>query len=302
MTRLDQLLFARRIAPSRSQIARWIREGRVLVNEKPAKASRKIREGDRVCVNPPEARPAKPVPEKIPLDVLFEDSDLIVINKPAFMVVHPGAGHETGTLTNALLAHCKDLSGIGGVMRPGIVHRLDKGTSGAMVIAKNDRTHIALSEQFKKRKVKKIYWAVVYGKMKKPTGTFSGFISRSPSHRKKFSVSETKGKEAVTHYRMLKEGKGLSLLELKLETGRTRQIRVHLTNAGHGVVGDPLYGGHMQRTKQIQNAEARNFLRALDHTLLHARCLAFCHPGTNETMEFEAKLPEDFERAVDLCF
>ena len=300
--RLDQYLLSQRIAPSRSQIGKWIRGRSVLVNDKPAKASKKLKTGDTIIVCAPEIAPASLVPEEIPLEILHEDSDLIVINKQAEMVVNPGAGHKRGTLANALLAHCKDLAGIGGEIRPGIVHRLDKGTSGVMVVAKNDATHIALSDQFKSRRVQKIYWALVYGRMKKPVGIFSTLIARSPSHRKKFSVSRSGGKRAVTHYQTLREGEGISLLELKLETGRTHQIRVHLTSAGHSIVGDPVYGGHIKRMKQIRDAKIRSFLQSLDHTLLHARCLAFSHPGTNETMEFEAGLPGDFKRAVELCF
>lgn len=300
--RLDQYLFFKKAAPSRSQIGKWIREGYVLVNDKPARASVKLKKGDTIVVHVPETSPTSLMPEEIALEILFEDADLIVINKKAEMVVHPGAGHRQGTLTNALLAHCKDLSGIGGETRPGIVHRLDKGTSGVIVVAKNDKTHIALCDQFKDRKVKKIYWAVVYGRMKEPSGTFSTFIARHPSHRKKFSVHVSKGKKAVTHYRVLKEGEGVSLLELELETGRTHQIRVHVTSAGHSIVGDPLYGGHARRVKQIQNQKMRHWIQKLNRPLLHARALSFVHPGSEKSMAFTAELPEDFKRTIESCF
>lgn len=298
--RLDQHLSSQKMAPSRSQIARWIDEGHVLVNGKKVKASYLVKPEDQIQVTPPKIQPSALIAEEIPLDILYEDDVLLVLNKPASLVVHPGAGHATGTLVQALLAHCKGLSSIGGVERPGIVHRLDKGTSGVMVIAKNDLTHQALSEQFKNHQVTKIYWALVYGKFKKTTGTISTFLSRSPHHRKKFSVSESRGKKAVTHYRVLQEGGGLSWVELNLETGRTHQIRVHLTDAGHSVVGDPLYGGHSGREKQFRDILLRRFLKKLDHTLLHARQLRFFHPLLKKEMEFEAPLPEDFKKALKM--
>lgn len=299
--RLDQFLVSRNISPSRSQIARWIREGHVTVNGLSAKASLKLKCGDVIETTPPEPKPAKIKPEEIPLDILYEDDDLVVVNKPASMVVHPGAGHWGGTLTNALLAHCRKLSGIGGVERPGIVHRLDKGTSGVMVIAKNDKTHIGLSEQFKDHRVKKIYWALVYGKMKEKEGKFESLISRSKTHRKKFAVSDHGGKEAITYYRVLKEGEGVSLVEIDLKTGRTHQIRVHFTKAGHSVTGDPLYGGHQKRAGQIKNKKVGSFLKSLDHTLLHARSLKFYHPVLKREMEWTAPPPDDFEKAIEIC-
>jgi len=300
--RLDQFLVDYKIAASRSQMTKWIHEGCVLVNGSSAKASLKLKEGDSVIVTPPEVEPTPIEPEDIPLTILYEDSDLIVINKPADMVVHPGAGHSSGTLTNALLAHCKDLSGIGGQERPGIVHRLDRGTSGVIVVAKNDKAHISLSNQFKSREVVKIYWALVYGRMKEKEGTISTLITRSPSHRKKFSVSNEKGKDAVTHYKVLKEGEGVSFLEIRLETGRTHQIRVHLTGEGHSIVGDPLYGGHGKKLKQIRNDQIKKIFKSLDHTLLHARSLSFIHPSNKKNMECVGDLPEDFTEVLDLCF
>jgi 23S rRNA pseudouridine1911/1915/1917 synthase len=300
--RLDQYLTAQNVAVSRSQIAAWIKEGLVTLNGAPAKASARLKEGDVVSVTLPTLKPTQLKPEAISLDILYEDDDLIVLNKAAQMVVHPGAGHETGTLVHALLSHCKGISQIGGVERPGIVHRLDKGTSGVMVIAKNDETHLHLSNQFKDHQVEKIYWTIVYGVPKDAEGTFQSLIARSPVHRKKFTVHEKKGKEAVTHYEVLKEGNGLSLLEVRLETGRTHQIRVHLTESGHSLVGDPLYGGHSKRMKQIRNDDLRRFVSALDHPLLHAKSLAFAHPTTGKPMQWMAPIPKDFNRTIELSF
>ncbi len=290
--RLDHYLVSQKITSSRSQISRWIHQGNVLVNGRPSKPSYHLKEKDRVDINPPKVKSNILTPEAIPLKVLYEDDDLLVINKPSNLVVHPGAGHQQGTLVHALLAHCRGLSQIGGVERPGIVHRLDKGTSGAMVIAKNDATHIELSRQFTNHLVKKIYWVVVDGKMKNKKGTIQTLIARSPSHRKKFAVTKRGGKKAVTHYQVLKEGEGISLLEVSLETGRTHQIRVHLTNEGHGVVGDPLYGGHAKKCKNIQS----------DHPLLHSRIIGFTHPAKMKWMEYTAELPDDFKRIYDSFF
>lgn len=302
LPRLDQFLASQKIATSRSQIAAWIKEGLVSVNGQPAKASLRLKVDDQVTVTLPAVKPTELIPEAIPLAILHEDEDLIVLNKPPQMVVHPGAGHETGTLVHALLAHCKGISTIGGVERPGIVHRLDKGTSGVMVVAKNDATHLDLSEQFKNHTVEKIYWAIVYGVPQKEEGTFQSLIARSPNHRKKFAVNDEKGKEAITHYRVLKEGRGLSLVEINLETGRTHQIRVHLTDAGYGLVGDPLYGGHSKRMRQIRNDALRNWVSTLDHPLLHSKSLSFIHPRTKKKKTFEADAPADFSRTIELSF
>ena len=299
--RLDQYLTAQNWA-SRSQITKWIRAGFVRVNGKTVKSSRLVGPSDKIEVHPPSATEPELKPEKIALTILYEDKHLIVVNKAAAMVVHPGAGHWKGTLAAALLAHCKDLSGIGGVKRPGIVHRLDKGTSGVIVAAKNDKTHTFLSDQFKNHEVTKIYWALVYGKMKTEKGTFDSFLTRSPAHRQKFMVHVSKGKRAVTHYKVLKEGEGVSLLEIRLETGRTHQIRAHLTEAGHSILGDPLYGGHSRRLKFIQNEKLRAFLQGLDHTLLHAHTLGLMHPVTGKKMKWTAPLPVDFKKAIALSF
>lgn len=296
--RLDQFLFSKKISPSRSQITKWIREGYVLLNGKRVKAAYQVKPNDDFQIVPPKIKPSIFQAEAIPLEILYEDDDLIVINKSSNIVVHPGAGHREGTLVHALLAHCHGLSQIGGVERPGIVHRLDKGTSGVMVVAKNDATHIHLAGQFKNHQIKKIYWALCFGKIKNKEGTLETFITRSPSHRKKYAVSEKQGKKAITHYQVLGENNGLSLVELNLETGRTHQIRVHLNHLGHSVVGDPLYGGHAKKVKQIQNIKLRGILEKVDHTLLHAHTLEFIHPQKNQTMLYQAKLPNDFKEAI----
>lgn len=299
--RLDQYLSNIKPEFSRTQIVRWIKTGNVLVNAKKVKASYRVEEGDKIFIDPPPMVASHLEPENISLDILFEDHDLVVINKSSNMVVHPGAGHRSGTLTHALLAHCGQLSSIGGVERPGIVHRLDKGTSGVILVAKNDVTHRALAAQFKAHAVKKIYLALVYGKLKTGRGKIQSLLARSPRHRKKFSTHATRGKKAVTDYEVINEFTGLSLVEVALQTGRTHQIRVHFTEMGHGLVGDPLYGNHDKRWQQFKNATLKNQLGKLTHPLLHARCLEFTHPGSLKRLVFEAPLPEDFKNVLDLC-
>lgn len=296
--RLDLYLTSQKISASRSQIEKWIKKGFVKVNGQVTKPSRKVSSEDVIEITPPDVQPTSLQPEDLPLDILYEDDDLLVINKQPDMVVHPGAGHAEGTLVHALLAHCKGLSQIGGVERPGIVHRLDKGTSGAMVVAKNDFSHLSLSSQFKDHEIKKIYWAVVYGKLTQIKGTLETLITRSPSHRKKFAVSRIRGKKAVTHYHVLKEGEGVSLLEVTLETGRTHQIRVHFTDRGHGIVGDPLYGGPNRRVNGVPEGKLKESVRELEHPLLHARVIGFTHPRRQEWMEFTAPLPADFNEVL----
>lgn len=300
LLRLDQYLFSQGIAPSRAQVAQWIRKGFILINGKSPKPSIHLRMGDVITWNAPPIEKTSWVPESIPLDILFEDEDLLVINKPPNLVVHPGAGHRAGTLVHALLAHCDGLATIGGVERPGIVHRLDKGTSGVMVVAKNDASHGSLSSQFKQHEVHKIYWAMVYGVLRQKKGTISGKIARSPVHRKKFAVHATKGKQAITHYEMLQEGSGVSLVKIILETGRTHQIRVHLTHQGHSIVGDTLYGGHERKWKLIRNEELKKHLHVLNHPLLHSRRLELMHPRLKKKMHWEAPVPDDFQRVMDL--
>lgn len=299
--RLDQYLSNINPEFSRTQIVRWIKTGNVLVNAKKVKASYRVEEGDKIYLSPPPIAASHLEAENIPLDILFEDKDLVVINKSSNMVVHPGAGHRSGTLTHALLAHCGQLSTIGGVERPGIVHRLDKGTSGVILVAKNDATHRALAAEFKEHEVKKIYWALVYGTLKNNKGKIQSLLARSPRHRKKFSTHATRGKVAITHYEVINEFNGISFLEIGLQTGRTHQIRVHFTESGHGLVGDPLYGNHDKRWKQIKNTTLKNQLAKLTHPLLHARSLEFTHPASLKRLVFEAPLPPDFQSVLDLC-
>lgn len=291
--RLDHYLAARKeIGLSRSQIHKLIQEGLVALNHKVPKASCKLKSDDRIVLTIPPPEKLEVTPENIPLDIVFEDQDLIVVNKSRGMVVHPAAGNYAGTLVNALLYHCKDLSGIGGVKRPGIVHRLDKDTSGLLVVAKNDFAHQALALQFKAKKIVKQYLALVHGVIKQEAGSICAKVGRHPTHRKKMAVisslqTSVRGREAETHYKVLERFKNYSLLELILETGRTHQIRVHLTSVGHAIVGDPLYG---------HRREAFN----VSGQLLHAAKLGFVHPRTNKYIEFEKEMPADMERVVKI--
>lgn len=283
--RLDHFLAAQKeMNLTRSQVQRLIDDGYVEVNLESLKASYKIKANDRIRVTIPLPKQYQAKPENIPLEVLYEDSDLIVVNKPRNMVMHPAAGNYSGTLVNALLYHCKDLSGIGGVLRPGIVHRLDKDTSGVVVVAKNDMTHQLLAKQFKNRQVQKQYLALVHGVIKQDYGEIEKMIGRHPKHRKRMAVvtqftEKTKGREAVTLFDVLERFKDYTLLELTLKTGRTHQIRVHLTSIGHAIVGDPTYGRHKNEFK-------------VRGQLLHAAKLGFYHPRNNEWLEFFAHQPK----------
>ncbi|MEK7376769.1 MAG: RluA family pseudouridine synthase [Candidatus Margulisiibacteriota bacterium] len=291
--RLDQFIAKKLPSISRNRIQKLVDEGFVKLNGKAcAKAARKVLHDDIVELDIPAPKRNEVLPEEIELDVVYEDKDLIVINKPAGMVVHPAQGHRSGTLVNALLGHCKDLSGIGGVERPGIVHRLDKETSGLIVIAKNDNAHSCLSNAFKNRKIEKKYIALVHGVVKEDKGTISAPIGRSQSDRKKMAVIElknekdvndnakkhrkSKSRSAVTHFTVLKRYKDTTLLELKLETGRTHQIRVHLTHAGHPIVGDQVYGKKKDKEETM---------------FLHSFLLGFHHPVSGGYIEFK-KMPE----------
>ena len=245
-----------------------------------------VHAGDVVRLTEPPLREIEAQAEEIPLQILFEDDDLLVLNKPAGLVVHPGAGNQTHTLVNALLHHCANLSGIGGKQRPGIVHRLDKETSGCLVVAKNDAAHQHLSRQFAEREVKKIYLALVAGTLKRPRGTIDAAIGRHPVQRKKMAVHPTKGRIARTDYRVLQAGGGVSLVECAIHSGRTHQIRVHLHHIGHPVIGDSLYGKKVAAPRQM----------------LHAWKLGFTHPRTNERLFFEAPVPEDFRRLQERSF
>src|SRR3569833_140262 len=288
--RLDTYLREIFPAASRGAIQRLIEEGHILVDGKRVKPTHTPRAGEKVDVHWPEAKPAEAQPEEIPFEVLFEDESLLVLNKPAGLVVHPAAGHEEHTLVNALLHHCAgELSGIGGVARPGIVHRLDKETSGCLVVAKNDETHLALSAQFASRKVGKIYHAIVCGVMTRYKGEIRAAIARHPSHRKRMAVSDDTGREARTSYRVLERLRASSLAEAELHSGRTHQIRVHFQHLGYPLVGDLTYG-------QRQNGRFKELVGfAAPRVMLHAFQLAFTHPRTGKRIHFEAPLPQDFE-------
>ena len=295
--RLDLFISRELSGETRAAVQRLIENNNVLVDGQPAKASLKLKGGESVRVEIPPPLAAEPLAEQIALEVLYEDHDLIVINKPAGMVVHPGAGNYTGTLVNALLAHCTDLSGIGGEVRPGIVHRLDKGTSGVLVAAKNDRSHQALSAQFNVHSVKRLYQALVFGSPPEDTGKIEGIIGRHPTERLRLSGKAKSGKHAVTRWRVKERYGRITLVELRLETGRTHQIRVHLTEAGFPLLGDPLYpdGG---RTNNLADTQLRGMINKLGRQALHARTLGFIHPTTGEYLEFTTEMPEDMAALV----
>jgi len=285
---------------SRSRLKNLIEDGRVK-REGGGSVSgpaAKVKAGEVYEVSVPAAKPARPEAQAIPLSVAYEDDDLIVIDKPAGLVVHPAPGHADGTLVNALLHHCAgSLSGIGGVTRPGIVHRLDKGTSGLMVAAKNDRAHRHLSQQLETRKLERCYKALVWGVPKPAKGEIEGAIGRNPRNRKKMAVVKRNGKAALTRYRVLKAfGTRAALVECRLATGRTHQIRVHMAQLGHPVVGDPLYGGG-GRLKEIPD-EIRKILKDLDHQALHAFFIGFFPPSGGEKITLESNLPSYFNELL----
>jgi len=291
--RLDTFLRGEFPAVSRGTIQRLIEEGHIRVNGRTVKPTHHPRAGEEIEVHWPEARPAEAQPEEIPLDILFEDKDLLVLNKPPGLVVHPSAGHEEHTLVNALLHHCEgQLSGIGGVARPGIVHRLDKETSGCLVVAKNDAAHLALAEQFAGRTTEKIYHAIVCGEVSREEGEIRAAIARHPSHRKRMAVADGRGREAWTSYRVLERLRASTLLEARLHTGRTHQIRVHFQHLGFPVAGDATYGSR-QNARLI---EATGY--SAPRQMLHAWKLGFLHPRKQKQMSFEAPWPEDFEAAL----
>lgn len=295
--RIDLFLSQSLVGESRMAVQRLIETGSVLVDGKSVRTSLKLKGGEQIEVEIPLPIPAQPMPESIPLEILYEDSDLIVINKPAGMVVHPGAGNINGTLVNALLAHCHDLAGIGGELRPGIVHRLDKGTSGVLVAAKHDRAHQVLSEQFSVHSVKRIYQALIYGSPPEDTGKIEGIIGRHPTERLRMSGMAKNGKQAVTRWKVKERYGRVSLVELRLETGRTHQIRVHLTEAGFPLLGDPLYpdGG---RCNNLPDTKLRGIINHLGRQALHARCLGFIHPTSGDYMEFTTEPPEDMQELL----
>lgn len=296
--RLDLFLAKKEPGLSRSQIQRAVAEGRVLVNDRPGKAGRKVKAADVVAISIPEARPSEATPEAIPLTILYEDSSLLVVDKPAGMVVHPAAGHAGGTLVNALLHHCSDLSGIGGVLRPGIVHRLDKGTSGLLVAAKSDAAHRGLAGQFKRREVKKTYLALVYGNPREDGGRIDAAVGRHPTDRKRMSTTVRRGRPAATLWRVRERFASAALLEVDIETGRTHQIRVHLTDLGYPVVGDTVYGG-TGRIRNVADTAVRARIKALDRQALHAWRLSFTHPETGELLTFSSPLPADMADLIE---
>ena len=283
--RLDKYLAEQFPEQTRSYLQKLIKEGQVLVNGKTVKSGYQLSKGDEVSVTIPEPKELDVEPQKMELDIVYEDEDVILINKPKGMVVHPAPGHTTDTLVNGLLYHCKDnLSGINGVARPGIVHRIDRDTTGILIVCKNDMSHNSIAAQLKEHSINRRYRALVHGNLKEDTGTVEGPIGRHPVDRKKMAINERNGKPAVTHFEVLERLDNCTLVKCRLETGRTHQIRVHMAYTGHPVTGDPVYG--------IKNT------RGMDGQALHAGELTLIHPATGEPVTFKAPLPEDFEKLL----
>ena len=272
---------------TRAAAQKWLEQGLVTQNGRALSKSARLSACAEIAVDIPELKPCDALPQDIPLDIVYEDDDLLVVNKPKGMVVHPAAGNPDGTLVNALLAHCPDgLSGINGVMRPGIVHRIDKDTSGLLIVAKNDKAHQGLAEQIKEHSFTRVYEAVIVGHLRDHEGVVNAPIGRHPVQRKKMAVTDRNSKSAVTHYQVLEEYVGYSHVRLRLETGRTHQIRVHMAYLGHPVAGDTVYGGAKQPS-------------GLDGQCLHAKVIGFVHPTTGEYMEFESELPPYFRAFLE---
>jgi 23S rRNA pseudouridine1911/1915/1917 synthase len=289
--RLDTWIARRLPELSRARVQALMAQGAVRLGGRPVRPSHRLRGGEDVTVELPDPVAALPAAEPLPLAIVHEDAHLLVIDKRAGMAVHPGAGRQSGTLVNALLHHVRDLSGVGGVLRPGIVHRLDRGTSGLMVVAKDDETHRALAAQFASRSVEKEYLAVVHGVPRSRQGVVEAAIGRDPVHRKKMSVRAPRARTARSTYTVVEALDGASLLRVRIHTGRTHQIRVHMASVGHPVVGDVTYGG--TRTPSSRRAAARAALEALARPALHAAALAFTHPATGARLRFESPLPTD---------
>ena len=298
--RLD--LFLSRVIPdlSRSHFKKLIKEDLILVNGNPVKPSYETRAGDLIMAKVPGQKPDEVLkPEPMCLDILFEDEDLLIVNKAPSLVVHPGAGHSEGTLVHGLLAHCARLAVQGSPLRPGIVHRLDKDTSGALVIAKSERAYLNLVRQFKDRGVRKEYLALVYGSPAKAEGEISSLLGRDPTHRKKIAVLQNRGREALSRWRVEKHWGETALLRVQIETGRTHQIRVHLSHIGHPVVGDETYGGDRRRARNVKSAPVRDLLLGTQRQMLHAIRLEFTHPVTGATVTANAPMPEDFRDLIE---
>ncbi len=278
--RIDRYLTEMLPEQSRSFFQKLIRDGFVMVNRIIVKVNYRLKTGDVIEIDIPDAVPTEIVPENIPLDILYEDDDLLIVNKPKGMVVHPAVGHSTGTLVNAIMYHCQgNLSGINGEIRPGIVHRIDKDTTGSLIICKNDEAHRNIAEQIKEHSVTRRYVGVVAGTFSEESGTVEGAIGRHPNDRKRMTINEKNGKPAVTHYRVLQTLKGASFMEFELETGRTHQIRVHMASISHPLLGDTVYGNSKNPYK-------------LQGQALHARTIGFIHPTTGEYIEVSAPIPE----------
>jgi 23S rRNA pseudouridine1911/1915/1917 synthase len=291
--RLDRFLATAQADLSRSRLQALIREGRARVNDRAANASRRLRAGDRVSLE---------LPEPLPLAIVHEDAELIVVDKPAGLVVHPGAGVSSGTLVHALLHHDRRIAAVGGEGRPGIVHRLDKDTSGLLVVARTERAYRALVEAMRAREVRRVYHALVWGDPRQASGTIEGAIGRDPRHRQRMSVVRRGGRPAVTHWRVLERFGLATLLEVTLGTGRTHQIRVHLAHAGHPVVGDPVYGGRVKKLLSARESErslAGALLECLPRQALHAAELELRHPGTGGWLRLRSEWPRDFAAAVE---
>ena len=295
--RLDHFIARSVEQLTRSAATRLIETGMVTVDGTAQKPSLKLKGGEEISVTIPPPVPTEAEAEHIPLDILHEDGDVIVTNKAAGMTVHPGAGQWNGTLVNALLGHCGDLSGIGGELRPGIVHRIDKDTSGTLVVAKNDRAHQSLANQFKEHTVKRLYVALIFGSPRQDTGRIEEAIGRHPVDRKKMSGKARHGKRAVTHWKVLARYGSITMVRLRLETGRTHQIRVHLSEAGFPLVGDEVYGGG-SRLANIPDTALRKLVRDLDRQALHAMTLGFIHPAEGDYREFTVDIPEDMARII----